>query len=52
MRLTSETLEFIHAPDTVDFITRATDTFFDYAHSSDDGVVGQTLSGRYGRGYG
>ena len=51
MRLTPETLEFIHAPDTVDFITRATDTFFDYAHNSDDVVVGQTLSGCYVLGY-
>ena len=51
MRLTPEMLEFIHAPDTVDFITRATDTFFDYAHSSDDVVVGQTMAGRYVLGY-
>ncbi len=51
MRLTPETLEFIHAPDTVDFVTRATDAFFDYAHSSDDIVIGQMLSGRYVLGY-
>lgn len=51
MRLTPETREFIQAPDTVDFITRATDTFFDYAHRSNDVVVGQTLSGCYVLGY-
>ena len=51
MRLSPETMEFIHAPDTVDFVTRATDTFFDYAHSSDEIVVGQMLSGRYVLGY-
>lgn len=51
MRMTPETLAFIHAPDTVDFVTRATDTFFDYAHSSDGVVVGQVLSGRYVLGY-
>ena len=47
MRLSPEALEFIHAPDTVDFVTRATDAFFEYAHKSDEIVVGQMLSGRY-----
>ena len=51
MRLSPEMLTFIHAPDTVDFVTRATDAFFDYAHSSDEVVVGQLLSGRYVLGY-
>ena len=51
MQLSPETLEFIHAPDTVDFVTRATDAFFDYARTSPDVVVGQTLSGRYVLGY-
>ena len=46
MNLTPELLDFIHAPDTVDFVTRASDAFFNYAHSSDDIVVGQMLSGR------
>ena len=51
MRLSPETLEFIHAPDTVDFVTRATDAFFEYARSSSDVVVGQMLAGRYVLGY-
>ena len=51
MQLSPEALEFIHAPDTVDFVTRATDAFFDYVRSSNDVVVGQTLSGRYVLGY-
>ena len=51
MRLSPEALAFIYAPDTVDFITRATDAFFDYARESSDIVVGQMLSGRYVLGY-
>ena len=51
MRLSPEALEFIQAPDTVDFITRATDAFFDYARESSEIVVGQMLSGRYVLGY-
>ena len=51
MRLSPEALEFIHAPDTVDFVTRATDAFFDYVRNSTDVVVGQMLSGRYVLGY-
>lgn len=51
MNLSPEALEFIHAPDTVDFVTRATDAFFDYAQRSEEVVVGQMLSGRYVLGY-
>ena len=51
MRLTPEAQAFINAPDTVDFVTRATDAFFDYARSTSDVVVGQMLSGRYVLGY-
>ena len=51
MRLSQEALEFIHAPDTVDFVTRATDSFFEYARGSNEVVVGQMLSGRYVLGY-
>ena len=51
MRLTQEALDFIHAPDTIDFVTRATDTFFSYVRNSTDVVVGQRLSGRYVLGY-
>ena len=51
MRLTPEAEAFIHAPDTVDFVTRATSAFFDYAHNSDEIVVGQMLMGRYVLGY-
>mgnify|MGYP001143583490 FL=1 len=29
MRLSPEALEFIHAPDTIDFVTRASDAFFE-----------------------
>ena len=43
MRLSPEALELIHAPDTVDFVTRATDAFFDYVKNSTDVVVGQKL---------
>ena len=51
MRLSPEALEFIHAPDTVDFVTRATDSFFEYVQSSTDVIVGQKLSGQYVLGY-
>ncbi|MCI9002137.1 MAG: S8 family peptidase [Oscillibacter sp.] len=51
MRLSPEALAFIQAPDTVDFVTRATDAFFDYARSSNEVVVGQMLSQRYVLGY-
>ena len=51
MRLSPEALEFIHAPDTVDFVTRATDAFFDYVQGSTDVLVGQKLSGQYVLGY-
>ena len=51
MRLSPEALEFIHAPDTIDFVTRASDAFFEYARNSNDVVVGQMLSGRYVLGY-
>ena len=51
MRLSAEALEFIHAPDTIDFVTRASDAFFEFARNSNDVVVGQILSGRYVLGY-
>ncbi len=51
MRLSPEALEFIHAPDTIDFVTRASDAFFEFARNSNDVVVGQMLSGRYVLGY-
>ncbi len=51
MRLSPEALEFIHAPDTIDFVTRASDAFFEFARTSTDVVVGQMLSGRYVLGY-
>ena len=47
MALSPEVLAFIQAPDTVDFVTRATDAFFDYVQRSGEVVVGQMLSGRY-----
>ena len=47
MRLSPEALEFIHAPDTIDFVTRASNAFFEFARNSTDVVVGQVLSGRY-----
>ena len=46
MALSPEATAFIHAPDTVDFVTRATDAFFDYAQRSGEVVIGQMLSGR------
>ena len=51
MRLSPEALEFIQAPDTIDFVTRASDAFFEFARNSTDVVVGQILSGRYVLGY-
>ena len=51
MALSPEATAFIHAPDTVDFVTRATDAFFDYAQRSGEVVIGQMLSGRYVLGY-
>ena len=51
MRLSEETMAFIQAPDTVDFITRATYFFFDYVKNSNDVVIGQMLGGRYVLGY-
>ena len=51
MRLSPEALEFIHAPDTIDFVTRASDAFFEFAKKSSDVVIGQMLSGRYVLGY-
>ena len=51
MRLSPEALEFIQAPDTVDFVARATENFFAYAKTSSDVVLGQTLAGRYVLGY-
>nr|WP_325211478.1 S8 family peptidase [uncultured Oscillibacter sp.] len=51
MALSPEAMAFIHAPDTVDFVTRATDAFFAYAQRSSEVVVGQMLSGRYVLGY-
>ena len=46
MRLSPEALEFIQAPDTVDFVARATENFFAYAKTSSDVVLGQTLADR------
>lgn len=51
MALSPEDLAFIRSPDTVDFVTRATDAFFDYARRSSQVLVGQILSGRYVLGY-
>lgn len=47
MRLSPDAMAFIQAPDTVDFVTRATGAFFDYIKDSADVVAGQMLSGRY-----
>ena len=44
-------LAFIRDPDTVDFVTRATDAFFDFVRDSGEVIVGQILSGRYVLGY-
>ena len=51
MQVSQETLDFIRAPDTIDFVTRATDAFFEYAAQAKDVVIGQMLSGRYVLGY-
>ena len=44
-------MAFIRDPDTVDFVTRATDAFFDFVRDSGEVIVGQILSGRYVLGY-
>lgn len=51
MQLSKETMEFINAPDTVDFVTRASDAFFNFVKSSSEVVVGQMISNRYVVGY-
>ena len=51
MKLPLEIQEFINAPDTVDFVTRATDAFFDFVRESGEVIIGQILSGRYVLGY-
>ena len=51
MALSPEAMAFIQAPDTVDFVTRATDAFFAYVQRSNEVVIGQFLSGRYVLGY-
>lgn len=51
MRLPQEIQDFINAPDTVDFVTRATDAFFDFVKESGEVIIGQILSGRYVLGY-
>ena len=51
MRLSEEELAFIRTGDTVDFVTRASDAFFDYVRQSKEVVVGQVLSERYVLGY-
>ena len=51
MQVSQETLDFIRAPDTIDFVTRATDAFFEYAAQAEDVVIGQMLSGQYVLGY-
>lgn len=51
MEHTQEELAFIRDPGTVDFVTRATSAFFDFARESNEVVVGQILSGSYVLGY-
>ena len=51
MKLPEEMQDFINAPDTVDFVTRATDAFFNFVRDSGEVIVGQILSGRYVLGY-
>ena len=47
MAVSPELRAFIQSPDTVDFVTRASDAFFDYVRTSGEVVVAQVLSGRY-----
>ena len=49
--LPKEIQDFINAPDTVDFVTRANDAFFQFVRDSGQVIVGQILSGRYVLGY-
>ena len=51
MILSPELKEFIESPDTVDFIARGTDVFFDFARGNTNVVLTQTFSGRYVLGY-
>lgn len=51
MRLSPEALEFINAPDTVDFVTRATEAFFDFIRESKMILVTQPLGTQYILGY-
>ena len=51
VKLPLEIQEFINAPDTVDFVTRATDAFFDFVRESGEVIIGQILSARYVLGY-
>ena len=47
MAVSPELRAFIQSPDAVDFVTRASDAFFDYVRTSGEVVVAQVLSGRY-----
>ena len=47
MAVSPELRAFVQSPDTVDFVTRASDAFFDYVRTSGEVVVAQVLSGRY-----
>lgn len=47
MNHSKELIDFISAPDTVDFVVRGTDALFEYMSKNSDIVLSQTLSGRY-----
>lgn len=47
MNHSKELIDFISAPDTVDFVVRGTDALFDYMSRNPSIVASQTLSGRY-----
>ena len=46
-----EIMDFIRSPDTIDFIARGTDAFFDHVQTNTGILVTQVLFGRYVLGY-
>lgn len=51
MSISSDIVDFINSPDTVDFMARVTAPFLEYVHGNPNVVITQILSDRYVLGY-
>ena len=51
MEITEEMRKFIDAPDTIDFIARQTDYFYDFVNGNPNVLLTQTIGNRYIIGY-